>query len=60
MKKKYMIPDVRVVAMIPERIYALSTPNAYDDEDEDERAPQSSRGFFWENDHDDPSKNFWN
>lgn len=54
MKKNYFLPCVRIVSVLPETLIALSTPNAYEDEDPDERAPQSSRGFDWDSNND-----FW-
>ena len=57
MKKEYVSPYVRAVSVMPETLIALSTPKAYEDEDPDERAPQGSRGFEWEENTN--AENYW-
>ncbi|MBR1838932.1 MAG: hypothetical protein IJ786_05175 [Bacteroidaceae bacterium] len=58
MKKEYIYPYARIVSILPEKLIALSSPKAYPGEDEDERAPQGTRGFDWENNESNAS--FWN
>ncbi len=59
MKKYYLTPHSRIVSLLPEKLIALSTPGAYDDEDDDERAPQSTRGFSWDNDNPGNNRSYW-